>query len=69
MQAALGRTGKLVLVFKTPTYSSWLNQAERVFADLQRELLDRLWAGSVGHLVAQLRRWFALRNAHATPSN
>lgn len=69
VQAALDRTGKLVLVFRTPTYSSWLNQAERVFADLQRELLDRLWAGSVGHLVAQLRRWFALRNAHATPFN
>lgn len=67
VQDALTATGKLVLVFPTPTYSSWLNQVERLFADLQRELLDHAQATSIGDLVSQLRAWFCQRNATAEP--
>jgi len=67
VQEALSATGRLVLVCPVPTYSSWLNQVERVFADLQRELLDHGRADSVGHLEAQLRAWTTERNAAAAP--
>jgi len=65
--AALQRAGKQVEVLRIPTYSSWLNQAERVFADFQRELLDRAVAVSVEDLRRQVRHWFAARNAVAQP--
>lgn len=67
VQQALTATGKLVLVFPIPTYSSWLNQVERVFADLQRDLLDHARAASVADLERQLRAWFTQRNATARP--
>lgn len=65
VQAALTATGKLVLLVPTPTHSSWLNQVERVFADLQRELLDHCEAHSVASLEAQLQHWVDHRNTVA----
>ncbi len=67
VQAALTATGKLVLLVPTPTHSSWLNQVERVFADLQRELLDHCEAPNLASLEAQLRDWVAHRNTVAKP--
>ena len=69
VREALASLDKLVLVFTMPTYSSWLNQVERVFADLQRELLEHHQAWSVAHPGRQIRRWFATRNAVAKPHN
>lgn len=69
VKAALARLGKVVLVFRIPTHSSWLNQVERVFADLQRELLDWLEARKVGQLALAIGRWFRDRNERAKPYN
>jgi len=52
VRAALDGLGKLVIVMRTPTHSSWLNQVERVFADLKRQVLDLLEADSVFQLVS-----------------
>jgi len=67
VQAALTATGKLVLLLPVPTHSSWLNQIERVFADLQRELLDHADARSLASLEAQLQAWVDYRNTVARP--
>jgi hypothetical protein len=67
VQAALTATGKLVLMLPIPTHSSWLNQVERVFADLQRELLDHCQALNLASLETQLRAWADLRNTLAKP--
>jgi len=67
VQAALTATGKLVLLMPIPTHSSWLNQVERSFADLQRELLDHCEAKNLASLEAQLQAWVDHRNAVARP--
>ena len=69
VQQALNALGKLVIVLRIPTHSSWLNQVERVFADLQRQLLDHASAHSVADLAAQIGQWFDWRNARAKPYN
>jgi transposase len=39
----------------TPTYSSWINQVERLFAEVTRDLLQRSDHRSVQQLEADLR--------------
>jgi transposase len=67
VEQALARLGKVVLVFRTPTHSSWLNQVERVFADLGRQLLDLLECDRPWQLGLAIQRWFRARNRRATP--
>lgn len=67
VRAALDSLGKLVLVVRTPTHSSWLNQVERVFADLKRQVLDLLEVNSIYQLARAVRRWFRDRNRSAKP--
>lgn len=67
VKQALRRCGKEVVVLRTPTYSSWLNQVEAVFGHLQRELLDNLQSCSVSQLRRQLRGWFQSWNARVKP--
>jgi transposase len=67
VQAALNQLNKLVLVLRIPTHSSWLNQVERVFADLQYQLLDHASAMSVADLTQQIANWFDWRNRTAQP--
>jgi len=67
VRAALDRLGKVVLVLRTPTHSSWLNQVERVFADLKRQVLDLLEANSIFQLARAVRGWFRVRNRSAKP--
>jgi len=57
---------RVVLHF-TPTYSSWLNQVERWFAELQRRRLDRGCFCSTDELTCALEEWIALWNATAKP--
>lgn len=65
----LAKLGKVVLVFRIPTHSSWLNQVERVFADLQRQLLKLRESWSPGDLALAIGRWFQFRNRSAKPYN
>jgi transposase len=58
---------KTVTVLCIPTHSSWANQVERLFADVQRELLDHLEAESTEALQGALGQWFHWRNAHPKP--
>jgi transposase len=51
----------------TPTYSSWLNQVERWFAELQRRRLDRGVFCSLDELTWALEEWIKLWNANAKP--
>lgn len=51
----------------TPTYSSWLNQVERWFAELQRRRLDRGVFCSLDELTCALEEWIKLWNANAKP--
>lgn len=51
----------------TPTYSSWLNQVERWFAELQRRRLDRDCFCSTDELTCALEEWIARWNANAKP--
>jgi transposase len=57
---------RFVLHF-TPTYSSWLNQAERWFAELQRRCLDRGVFCSLDELTTALEDWIKLWNEGARP--
>lgn len=41
----------------TPKYSSWINQVERLFAEVTRELLQRGDHRSVQTLEKDLRNW------------
>ncbi|WP_157519377.1 IS630 family transposase, partial [Herbidospora mongoliensis] len=51
----------------TPTYSSWINQVERWFAELQRRCLQRGVFCSVDELTTALENWIEVWNAHARP--
>jgi transposase len=53
----------------TPTYSSWISQVERWFAELQRRCLDRGVFCSLDELTATLEDWISLWNATARPFN
>ena len=43
----------------TPTYASWLNQVERWFAELTRQLIERGDHRSVQALERDIRAWAA----------
>jgi DDE superfamily endonuclease len=49
----------------TPTYSSWISQVERRFAELQRRCLDRGMFCSLGELTTALEDWITIWNATA----
>ncbi|MGH3282877.1 MAG: IS630 family transposase [Trebonia sp.] len=51
----------------TPTYSSWLNQVERWFAELQRRRLDRGVFCSIDELTCALEQWIKFWNENARP--
>ena len=51
----------------TPTYSSWLNQVERLFAEVTRELLQRSDHRSVQALEKDLRNWVKAWNEGPQP--
>jgi transposase len=51
----------------TPTYSSWLNQVERVFADLTTKALRRGAFRSVQALEHAIRTYLTARNADPRP--
>ena len=51
----------------TPTYSSWISQVERWFAELQRHCLDRGVFCSLDELTAALEDWIKIWNASARP--
>ena len=51
----------------TPTYSSWLNQVERLFALCDRRLLRRSDHRSVQALEADLRAWVKAWNENPKP--
>ncbi len=57
---------RVVLHF-TPTYSSWINQVERWFAELQRRCLERGVFCSLDDLTAALEDWIKLWNEGARP--
>ncbi len=50
-----------------PTYSSWINQVERWFAELQRRCLERGVFCSLDDLTAALEDWIKLWNEGARP--
>jgi transposase len=50
-----------------PTYSSWLNEVERWFAELQRKQLDRGVYCSVEQLCQALEQWITLWNQDPHP--
>lgn len=51
----------------TPTYSSWINQVERLFAYVTTDLLQRSDHRSVQALEADLRAWIKAWNADPKP--
>ncbi|MFC7752526.1 IS630 family transposase [Tsukamurella soli] len=51
----------------TPTYSSWINQVERLFAEVTRELLQRADHRSVQALENDLRGWVSAWNDNPKP--
>lgn len=51
----------------TPTYSSWINQVERWFAELQRRCLDRGSFCSLDGLKTTLEDWIKISNDQARP--
>ncbi|MEV0146515.1 MULTISPECIES: IS630 family transposase [unclassified Nonomuraea] len=51
----------------TPTYSSWINQVERWFAELERRCLERGSFRSLEALKAALEEWIELWNDNAKP--
>ena len=51
----------------TPTYSSWINQVERWFAELTRELIERGDHHSVQALERDIRAWIAAWNDNPKP--
>jgi transposase len=56
-----------VEVHFTPTYSSWINQVERWFAELQRCCLDRGVFCSLDELTTALEDWIEIWNSNARP--
>ena len=50
-----------------PTYSSWISQVERWFAELQRRCLDRGVCCSLDELTTALEDWIKIWNASARP--
>lgn len=51
----------------TPTYSSWINQVERLFAYITADLLQRSDHRSVQALEADLRNWIKAWNNNPRP--
>jgi len=51
----------------TPTYSSWINQVERWFAELTRQLIERGDHRSVHALEKDIRAWIANWNKNPKP--
>lgn len=51
----------------TPTYSSWINQVERLFAEVTRDLLQRSDHRSVQALEKDLRNWVKAWNENPRP--
>ena len=51
----------------TPTYSSWISQVHRWFAELQRRCLDRGVFCSLDELTTALDDWIKTWNANARP--
>lgn len=51
----------------TPTYSSWINQAERWFAELERRCLERGNFCSLDALKAASEEWIKVWNEDAKP--
>jgi len=51
----------------TPAYSSWINQVERWFAELQRRCLERGVFCSLDELTTALEEWIKLWNESARP--
>ena len=51
----------------TPTYSSWINQVERWFAELERRCLERGVFCSLDSLKAALEDWIKVWNNEARP--
>lgn len=51
----------------TPTYSSWINQVERLFAEVTRDLLQRSDHRSVQALEKDLRNWVKAWNEDPQP--
>lgn len=51
----------------TPTYSSWINQVERLFAEVTRDLLQRSDQRSVQALEKDLRNWVKAWNQNPKP--
>ena len=51
----------------TPTYSSWLNQVERLFANVTADLLQRSDRRSVQALEADIRNWVKAWNDNPKP--
>ena len=51
----------------TPTYSSWLNQVERLFAYVTEDLLQRSHHNTVQQLEADIRSWIKDWNTHPKP--
>lgn len=51
----------------TPTYSSWINQVERLFAEVTRDLLQRSDHRSVQALERDLRHWVKGWNENPKP--
>ncbi len=66
IEAWLRRHPRFVLHF-TPTYSSWLNQVERLFAYVTDDLLRRSDHRSVQALEADLRAWAAAWSENPKP--
>jgi transposase len=55
------------LIADTPTYSSWLNQVERLFAYVTADLLQRSDHRSVQALEKDLREWVKAWNENPRP--
>jgi len=51
----------------TPTYSSWINQVERLFAEVTRDLLQRSDHRTVQALEKDLRDWVRTWNENPEP--
>lgn len=62
----LGKHPRFQMHF-TPTYSSWINQVERLFAEVTRDLLQRSDHRSVQALEKDLRGWVQEWNENPKP--
>jgi transposase len=68
VQRWLAAHPRFVLHF-TPTYSSWISQVERWFAELQRRCLDRGVFCSLDQLTTALEDWIKIWNDRARRSS